>query len=120
MIEYKIKEQSEDENKVVIEKSGQVYDFTVGQARENLADLKKSLVQFEGQKTIEDAKMTNILEHNPFIKDLTEAQVHAVHLYFESFAVSKVCNDKIKEHKEVIAEIEAELVEIKHQVGVTI
>lgn len=120
MIEYKIKESSEEESKVVIEKVGQVYEFSVGQVRQNLEELKKKRKEFEGQREIENAKMFNIREHNPVLNDLSEAQIHAVHMYFEAFAIAKVCEKQIAEHNEVIGEIEGELVEIKNQIGITI
>lgn len=119
-MEYKVKQTSEDESAVIIEKSGQVSEFTVADVRSNRKDLEKTLKQIKGQKELEDAKVTNIKEHNPFVLDMSEKDLHAAYMYWEAYAISKVCEKKIKEIEDALTKGEQEIKDIKEQTGIEI
>lgn len=121
MVKYKIVESEDKENEeVIIEKTGQVYHFSVSDARRNLENLKKVLKELTAQKELEDAKMVNIEEHNEIIKILTPEQMHAVNMYYSAKEISTVCDKKSKEIVDTIEQIEEEAKEILKQTGITL
>jgi hypothetical protein len=119
-VEYKATVNKENENETIIEKSGQVYSFTVGECRENLATLAKQRTEVASQQEVANAKIENIKHFNPFIADLTEEQQHAVYMYYQAFVLKRDTTSKLAEIDQTVNAIKAELVEIEKQCGVTV
>ncbi len=117
---YVIVEEKENPMQSTIEKSNVTVKFTLQELANNKHDYQKMLTQLKGQKQLEESKMKNIEAHHPYVLDFTEEQRFTINMYYEAFAIAKVCGPKIAELEEELAYIEAEEKEIAEQVGVAI
>lgn len=118
MITYKIKENNENIKKAIIVKTGHEVEFTLERAEYNQVDLLKMKKEVEATLNHHSLVVDNVLEHNPFIKDLTDEQVHAVNMFYESNSVKKQCVEKLSEIDEVLVSSAMEIAEIKKQLGI--
>lgn len=115
---YKIIEEKEDPKESVIEKTGIKATFTVYEMETEDLQLAKYLKELSGQKMLSDAKITNIENHHPWVKDLTPEQLITAHLYQEAIAMSRVLGPKIDSIKAGIVESAEEKIEIEKQLGI--
>ena len=121
---YKIKDTGVTETvdtaeQLKIVKSGISAEFTLKEVKEHMKYLDRVSKELQGKRLVEDAKATNVLMYNSFIKDLTEEQLHAAHMYFTSMAFCKDAEDKVKEIEDQIEAYTAEVAEIYKQTGIT-
>jgi hypothetical protein len=113
-----IAENKEDARFSTIEKHGQVIRFNLMDILQDEKVGVKKVLELTGQVKVEEAKITNIMEHNPFLKDLTEEQMHAVHMYYTSFSLSKICSNKIEEINTVLEKYVTLKKDIAEQTGI--
>lgn len=123
MIEYKIQQ---TENKpasvrdTVIEKHNGVITFTLGQLESSQRQLHKLERELQAQADLDGAKMTNIEEHHPFVKDLSEEDRFTVALYHDSAVRKAQVEEKLKQVRDAITEEEKALSDIKEQTGLSL
>lgn len=118
MIKYKIKEKLKGD--VMIEKTGAAIEFTASSVMDHLQELSRKKMELMAQSKLNKAEMTNIEEHNAWLKDLTEEQIHACHMYWESKRLHDACEKKLPEYDAVIQEYKDAIAEIKSQTGTNI
>jgi hypothetical protein len=114
-MQYKIYKKNKDAKEVIIEKSGITAQFTINDIEKHEMYLEKSLKEVEGKLQIEEARSTNILNNNVFLMKLSEEELNAAHLYFESMAFIATAKPKIKEIKDQIKSYKKEKEEIIKQ-----
>ncbi len=100
----------------VIEKRGHVVTFTMSQVEENMRQLQKTVKELEAKRELENAKMINIEGFHPFVKDLSDQDLHTVSMYQQSKTFVKMCDEKLKEIKAQIENDAKEVEEIKAQI----
>jgi len=100
----------------VIEKRGHVITFTLAQVEENTRQHEKVKRELEAKRDLENAKMINIEGFHPFVKELSEEDLHTAWMYFESKSISKVCESKLKELYAQMLNDKNEVEEIKKQI----
>ena len=103
-MEYKIIEESADVNTIVIEKSGLTATFTLQDIENHIAYLNKTKREIEGKILIDTAGCTNIENNNEWIKEMTEEELHACFLYFQSKATVVKGNEKLEEIENALKE----------------
>ena len=117
-LKYIIK--SQDEEAVVITKTGHESDFTIKDVVAHMKNLEKMRSECESQIKLEEATSFNILEHNKFISEMSLEDLHASHLYFQSQEELKDQKKKLEQVEEAMGSIEGEIKDIKKQTGVDI
>ena len=100
----------------IIEKRGHVITFTLNQVEENTKALLKSIKEIGAKKELENAKMVNIEGFHPFVKELSEQDLHTAWMYQESKTLAKMCEEKLKEINDQIEKDAIEVEEIKNQI----
>lgn len=116
--EYKIKESKEDPRESVIEKSGITSEFTVHQIEASIKQNAKTVKELTAMEQIESAKVTNVETNHPFVKEMTEADRFAVHMYHEAEVKLRVIREKLAEFKKENDFDVTELEEIEKQTGI--
>lgn len=115
MIEYSIKTPNADPKEVVIESRGSVVSFTLRELEQNMNALAKNKKEVEGKRTLEAARMKNVEDHHPFVLKMSGEDLVAAHMYQEAKADVKMCDDKLKEINDAIAQEEEGLGDILKQ-----
>lgn len=100
----------------MIEKRGHVITFTINQVEEHKVELEKIMKELLSKRDYEKAKMTNIEEHHPYVKEMDAEKLFTVHMYQEANQTSKLAEAKIKEIQDQLDEYETELADILNQV----
>lgn len=108
-IDYKLKEKAEDPNASVITKSGISVDFTPQDMRNEQAQLEKFITEITAKFDLEKAKMSNIEEHHPFVKEMSAQDLFTAHMYQESKNFVDVIPPKLEELETQLTESRAEL-----------
>lgn len=108
VIVYKIQTPSEDPKQSVIEKSGDVYHFTLRDLEVNQQQLGKGKKEVEAKRLYESARMTNVAEHHPEIPKMDPEERFAAFMYCEAEAFVKACDKKLEE---INAQLEADAAE---------
>lgn len=104
MITYAIKEQNDNRDLAVIEKTGHAHTFTLQSIKENRRLCEKNVKELEGMLAFYGAKMKNVEEHHPFVLDMSEQDRFTVHMYQEALSMVKASQKKLDEIQEAIAE----------------
>ncbi len=118
MAEYKIIEPNDDPKSIVIEKSGLTEQFTLAGREADIARLMKSKQAFEAQINLENAKISNIEAHHPFVKEMSEQDRFTVRMYQESLATKIGSQDLLEQTNALLAEMEVERAEITSKLGI--
>lgn len=100
----------------IIEKRGQVIEFTLHDVEQDLLKLDKLRTEMKAQLDHENAKVVNIEHFHPFVKEMSEQDLSTAHLYYEAKAKSKLFSAKLEEVEEAYNEESAEVEEIKKQI----
>lgn len=100
----------------VIERHGQVQDFTFNDFVSDLLSVRKKLVELKGMQAMEQAKMKNLEDHHPFVKEMNEFDRYTVHMYQESFALDKATQKHIDSFEETEVNILEAIADIKAQI----
>jgi hypothetical protein len=110
--EYKIIEPSEDATGILIEKSNIKVEFTLADMMQEQAQVGKYIQQFTAQRRLEQGKLDNILEHHPFVKEMSEQDLFTVHMYQEALAIVKTIDVKLPELEEQLHDSKEEMLHI--------
>lgn len=100
----------------IIEKRGEVLEFSLADIEYNHKQLLNKRKELEAKLKYETVIKENIEGHHPFVKDMSEEDLHTAHMYKEASAWVKLCEQKIKQIDDQIAEDEKEMAEIKSQI----
>lgn len=118
MIKYKI---LKDENgELTIEKKGKVFSFSSLDVIKDLEQLNKQKKAYEAQRELNRAEMKNMEEFHPFVKELSDEDIHTAHMYWESKKMVDALDKKLPEFDEAIAETEEAVKAIEEQCGINI
>lgn len=117
MLKYTIKEKNDNALETILEQSGNTFEVTPKKFLEDRDRCEKRIKELESQKEIETAKMANIDSHNPFIDKMSDEDMHAVHMYWESKLLLRACVDNLKLWREALDETNVGIDEIKNQTG---
>ena len=98
-----------------IEKRGHVITFTLQEVEDNDKINRRNLKEITAKRDYEAAKMVNIEEHHPMVKEIPEFDRYTIHMYQEACAMVKACDAKIEEIEKQLNEDTAEIIEIKKQ-----
>jgi hypothetical protein len=83
--QYRISKPADDHTQAVIEKSGvSTVEFTLGDLEAKQLQWSKEKREFDGQITVEQAKVDNIAHHHPFVTKMSEEDQYAVWMYYEA------------------------------------
>src|SRR4051794_21287369 len=110
--QYRLLEPNEDYKQAVIEKAGITADFTIAEVEGMQERNKKGLLEVEGQLKIERAKLSNIENHHPKVKEIAGVLLTAAALYKESQMMIAELEPKLKQVTEAIAENDAMLAQV--------
>lgn len=117
---YKLIENKENPEDQMIEKSGFTHEFTVTGVQTSYAQIEKAKRELKAQKELEEAKMSNIADHHPYVLELDEEKRNAVYLYHQAFATAKAVEMKMAEVEDAEAETNQALADIEEQTGLKI
>jgi hypothetical protein len=120
MIEYVVKTPNEEDPAgTVVEKHGDVVSFSFRSIAENTALLNKRKRELEATIELNGAKMKNVEDHHPFVKEFTGEQKAAAYLYamaeglvLEATSQLKAVDDALKVDADETAEILKQLPEL--------
>jgi len=118
--EYIIKKEEKDPLDTVITKKNISVDFTMREVYADKLRMEKMIKEFEGQLTLSSAKIANIEEHHPFVKEMSEQDLFTAHMYQEQQAIARVMRSKLEELKQGIIDDAAEQAEIFKQIGIAV
>lgn len=117
---YKVKKKAEGVLDTVIEKSNFTAEFTVGEIKTNIEQLKKMKIELVSKAKLDDATVKNILGTNPEIGKIDERMMQVYYVYHKANMFVKDVQDKIKEIDQVIEEETKSLEDIIKQTGIKI
>lgn len=100
----------------IIEKRGQVIEFTLHDIEQDLVKLDKLKTEMKAQLDHENAKIVNIEHFHPFVKEMSEQDLSTAYLYYEAKSKIKLFSNKLEEVEEAYNEESAEVEEIKKQI----
>ncbi len=105
---------------VKIRTSGITKEFSLREVENDIAYLKKTQKELEGQIHLEEAKKQNIAHFHPKVLTLSEEDMQATYLYQKSVSFVKIGLDKLKEVMDQLAQYDQEKQAIKEQTGLFI
>ena len=117
-IKYEVKGANENPKLSTIEKSGHSITFTLEEVEAHEAKIIKLLKEKEGQKSIEDAKMQNVLNYHPEVGEMTAETRRAAFVYEDANIVAIQMAESIEAAKKVLAEYASEKMLIKAILGI--
>ena len=100
----------------LIEKRGEVVEFTLSDVELNFKEMNTKKKELEGKRDFEKVKKENIEQHHPFVLELSEQDLFTAWMYKEAVGWVTLCEEKIKLIDEQIASDEKEIAEIKSQI----
>ena len=100
----------------VIEKRGDVVEFSMNDIDNHINVLTKARKEHAGMVEHENAIVDNIEHFHKFVKKLTDEELLTAWMYKESKEKSKIHGNKIKEIDEQLAEYDKEKAEIIKQI----
>lgn len=116
-ITYKVKR---DGDSVKLEKRGYVIEFSMDQIKAHMEKLKSAEKALSSQIELEKAKQKNVEDHHEIVHVLTDEQMAAASIYYQSKGVLKQSETKLADVQGAIKEYEEELAEIEKQTGLTL
>lgn len=116
MIKYKIKK--EENGVAIIEKSGKKFTFSSADVKSDLVKINAQKKQYSSQAELNQAEMTNIEEHHPFVKEMSDEDIHAAHMYWESKKIRDACLKLLPDIDAAIEETEEAVREVEKQCGI--
>lgn len=114
-MEYKFKEGEESKPPIerIIEKTGDVVEFSLLEIENNAYQFEKTLKELKANRELKQGILNNLDIHHPFIKDMSEFDRYAVHMYQEAWALVKAYNEKITEIEKQYKSLKDETATIK-------
>lgn len=114
MTTYKVVEGVEP---LTFEKTGHIDTFKAQSVVDAIKKLEKHLKENTAQAELEAAKMHNYKEHNAFLSELTEEQIHAAYLFHIAFSNKKECDRVLGETTAALKEFDEFADELEKQTG---
>lgn len=126
-MEYKIKPLNLEVNGVdevqfpdlkdrIIEMRGQVVEITLNGLENTQQQRQKQIKELEAKAELENAKMVNIESFHPFVKEMSEQDLHTAYMYRQAQALKKGCEEEVKKLKEWMESDNKEIQEIYKQI----
>jgi len=115
--EYKIKQENDNLDEVVIEKNNITAEFTLGDINEEQEALKKYLKEFKANLDVKKAAIENIESFHPFVKDYDDKKLFTIALYQDNKVKAKQYEEGIAKFTKQLEESESEVLEIIKQIG---
>lgn len=113
---YKITETAEDIKDAKIEKAGVLVYFTMRDIEAHEENLKRTLMELVAKAGLEKAKMTNVENFHPFVKEMSLEDLSTAHTYMTAKMMFEVASGKAEEIEKQLKEYEAEKIEIVKQI----
>tara|TARA_R110000796_G_scaffold251827_1_gene384139 strand:- start:271 stop:633 length:363 start_codon:yes stop_codon:yes gene_type:complete len=120
MITYKVEKKGDEHVDTTFSKTGHSHEFTVSEILQHELQLEKEIKQATAQKELEEAKMTNIAEHNTELVNMSDEDMHAVFMYWDAKILADECEAAIKAREEAAAEYAEVKASIKEQTGIDV
>ena len=117
---YGVKEKAESPFDTVIEKGNITVEFTPSQMIQEQVECQKFIKEIEGNIMVQEAKMTNILEHHPFVKDMSEQDRFTVHMFQEAYAFVQGAKNKVHDLSKQLEASRMELVHIAKELNLPV
>jgi predicted nucleic acid-binding Zn-ribbon protein len=117
MFEYKVKEQNEEFDKIVIEKSNITADFTIGDMKSEQLALLKYLKEFKANRDYKQVVMDNVASHHEYVTKFTDEELFTIAMYHEAKDKVKQYGDKIEEFEKQLKSSEEELAHVKKELN---
>lgn len=94
----------------IIEKTGQVIKFTANEVIDSLKQIAKNIRTLQPKKEYEQAIITNIEDHHPEVKEMSEETLLSAYMYYEARtrlkATNKALDESIQDQTDTLADIE--------------
>ncbi len=117
---YEIILENKDPMLSTIEKTGKKIRFNMKDIEVFKSSCNTVIRETEGMISISHAKVKNIEDFHPYVLKLSSEELFTIHMYQTELAKVVLLEKKISDHKEAIAEYEAEEAKIKEQIGVAL
>lgn len=117
---YSVKLAGETPGQTVILKENISFEFTLDKVEEDIRYLNKKRIEIEATAGISAAKITNITEHHPYVKDMDPKKLLAFYMYHLETQIQNELLDKLQEVDNQLKEYAAEKSEILKQTGVAV
>lgn len=117
---YGVKEKAESDFDTVIEKGNITVEFTPAQMIQEQVECQKFIKEIEANIMVQEAKMTNILEHHPFVRDMSEQDRFTVHMFQEAYAFVQGAKDKVQSLTKQLEASRMELIHISKELGLAV
>lgn len=117
---YKIKSENKNAEETIIEKHGQVLEFTPAVLKANLDYAFKQKKEIQAQWGVNEATKDNIKRTHPHIAKMTEEDLTAAYLYRQAMGSATQCEDKLLELDNAIREDYQALIDSCEQTGLEI
>lgn len=95
-------------------------EYDLERVRDGVKNIESRIADLEAEKSLEDAKVTNIQELHPLVLDLKEEDVVAICLWQEAVGRSKVKAEELETLKGIVERATEELKEIESQLNIEI
>lgn len=122
-MQFTFKDDPEEANKPINEKTiesrGRVDTFTLIDIFHNQETLKKQLKEALANRDNQQVVMSNLEQHHPFLKDMSEFDKYTVHMYQEAFSKRKAWNTHIETIESTLKTEQDDLAEIQKQLPET-
>lgn len=117
IISYRVVDEKENPAESVIQKTGMVAEFTLGDINRDLMLLAKKKDELESQIAVEDARCKNIDRTNPEIGEMSEEMRQIIFIYERAFAFVKIARQKVEEIKAQEKSYREEVIKIQMETG---
>lgn len=94
------------------------HEFTMAQVKEQYDKEKQNKVEIEATKRISKAKVDNVTRNHKIVKELTEQQRIAVHMYVEELSLVKGYTETLNQINKNITHYEGVIAQIKKETGI--
>lgn len=111
-ITYSVKEKKEDYRDTIIEKHGDVVEFTLREVNKHKESVEKKIKELEAQVGLHAAQMINVKKHHPFVEDFDAKQLHTLEVYITALREVQKWEPLIEEYKNAIKMYDKELPQI--------
>jgi len=117
---YEVIKKAKNNQEATIKKSGVTVEFTMAQVADHYKNLGKVKKELEAKISYEQAKLLNIIEHNPIVSQITDEKERlAIFMAVECEALIKKAQDDLDSYVKAIQEYSSELFEIEKQTGIS-
>ena len=119
-LHYKVVVKKDNPAECVIQKTGMIAEFTLGDINADIELLKKKREEVEGIMKISEARLINIDNTNPEIGEMSEELRQVIFIYAKDFSTAKVAKEKIAEIDAAIKSYRQEALTIAMETGISV